>query len=292
MATVALRALHFGLPLAAAVLVACTPSTEEGLQPVGPPTGPVVDLEVAEERLLRAHPQGLLESRDGGETWAAVLLPASVRAGRITDAAVPAGGEDVLYIAGPGIGVLRSDDGGRSWESLNEELPGTAVTSLATHADQPSTLYAFLEGEGLYRSEDAGRSWKRMDSGPGERVRQFVHSDMEGSMQTGWLFAVTDAGVRRSMDCFCGWRPTGELPIGEVRDVAYHPEEPERVYLATAGGVFGSEDGGESWEKLADGAPVAMALAVDETGALLAAAEDGTVLRSADRGQSWERIGA
>lgn len=292
MATPRIPALAFVLALAAAVVVACSPSAEEGVRPVEPPTGEVVDIEIRGERLLRAHAQGLLESRDGGGSWAAVPLPPSVRAGRISDVAVSAGGEGVLYVAGPGIGVLRSTDGGGSWESLNEELPGTGVTAVAAHADQPRTLYAFVQSDGLYRSEDAGRSWTRMDSGTGGTIRQLVHSDMEGSMQTGWLFAVTDEGLRRSMDCFCGWRATGELPSGDVRDVAYDPSDPERVYVATAAGVFRSDDGGETWEQAADEAPAATALAIDERGALLAAGGDGTLLRSADRGKSWERVGA
>lgn len=107
-------------------------------------------------------------------------------------------------------------------------------------------------------------------------------------MQTGWLFAATPEGVRRSMDCFCGWRPTGELPKGEVLDVAYDPTQPKRVYASTAQGLFRSSDGGESWEQAAAGL-TAVALAVDGTGMLFAADRAGTLLRSADQGRSWEQ---
>ena len=283
------------LAVAATVVVAaCSPGAEEGVLPDGPPEGEVVDLEFDSEavRLLRAHAHAVYQSHDGGVTWQPIPLPSSVIEGRIADVATASGAESAVYVAGPGIGVLRSEDEGRSWVALNEDLPGKAVTSFAAHAAQTGTLFAFIQDDGIYRSEDAGEGWTRMDAGPGVDIREFLHSGMEGSMQTGWLFAATEEGVRRSMDCFCGWRPTGELPAGAVYDVAYDPRQPERVYAATAGGLFVSEDGGESWRRTPGEAPVVTAAAVDASGTLYAATKEGAVLRSADLGRSWALIGA
>ena len=111
-------------------------------------------------------------------------------------------------------------------------------------------------------------------------------------MQSGWLFAATPEGVRRSMDCFCGWRPTGELPAGEVFDVAYDPRTPEHVYAATAAGLFRSVNGGEDWEPVS-GSTRATALAIDpQSGMLFAATDGGALLRSTDHGLTWEPLGA
>ncbi len=283
------------LAVAATVAVAaCSPGAEEGVLPDGPPEGEVVDLEFDSQRarLLRAHAHAIYESRDGGMNWQPIPLPLSVEEGRIADVATASGAESVIYVAGPGIGVWRSEDEGRSWIALNEDLPGKAVTSFAAHAAQPGTLFAVVDDDGIYRSEDAGAAWTRMDAGPGSDIREFLHSGMEGSMQTGWLFAATDDGVRRSMDCFCGWRPTGELPGGPVYDVAYDLRQPERVYAATAGGLFVSEDGGETWTRTSADGPALIGLAVDRSGTLFAATNEGAVLRSADLGRSWAPTGA
>jgi photosystem II stability/assembly factor-like uncharacterized protein len=282
----------FSLALAAFV-AACGPaSAEEGVLPEGPPEGAVVALEydAAGERLLKAYPHAVYESRDSGASWEPIPVPASAQEGRITAVATPAAAEGTLYIAGPGVGVMRSEDAGQTWASLNEELPSRDVEAFATHVDQAETLYAFFGEEGIYRSEDAGETWTRMDGGPGVPVRQVFHSDMAGSMQSGWLFAATPEGVRRSMDCFCGWRPTGEIPAGAVFDVAYDPRQPEQVYAATSAGLFLSADGGESWERISD--TEATALAFDPAGALYAATRAGALARSADQGQTWERVGA
>lgn len=283
------------LAVAATVAVAaCSPGAEEGVLPDSPPEGEVVDLEFDSEavRLLRAHAHAVYQSSDGGVTWQPIPLPSSVAHGRIADVATASGAENVIYVAGPGIGVWRSEDEGRSWIALNDGLPGTAVTSFSVHAAQSGTIYAVVEAEGIYRSEDAGVGWTRMDAGPGADIREFLHSGMEGSMQTGWLFAATEEGVRRSMDCFCGWRPTGELPGGPVYDVAYDPRQPERVYAATAGGLFASEDGGETWTRTSGDGPAVIVLAVDPSGTLYAATNEGALLRSADLGRSWARTGA
>lgn len=92
------------------------------------------------------------------------------------------------------------------------------------------------------------------------------------------------------MDCFCGWRPTGELPAGQVADIAYDRTEPRRVYASTESGLFRSEDGGETWEKVSD-EPVT-SLAVDASGTLYAATPEGSLVRSADQGRTWGDLGA
>lgn len=282
----------FSLGLTGVAAACGSASAEVGVLPEGEPAGAIValDYDAAGQRLLKAYPHALYRSGDGGASWEAVPLPGAAQVGEISAVTAPAGAAGTLYIAGPGLGVMRSEDEGRSWVSVDEELPGRDVRAFATHVDQTRTLYAFFE-EAIYRSEDAGDTWTKMDGGPGVPVRRVFHSDMEGSMQSGWLFAATNDGVRRSMDCFCGWRPTGELPGGEVFDVAYDPESPDHVYAATASGLFRSVNGGESWEPVS-ASTRATALAVDpQTGALYAAADE-TLLRSRDQGRTWEPAGA
>ena len=118
-----------------------------------------------------------------------------------------------------------------------------------------------------------------MDTGPRESISGFVHSNMEGSMQTGWLFAATETGVKRSMDCFCGWRSAGLLK-GAVIAVAYDPSEPKRVYAVAGNRFFASDDGGEHWIGT-DIHDAVTALAVDPRGVVYAAGR-GALLRSDD----------
>lgn len=245
----------------------------------------------ASQTLFRASADAVYRSGDGGLHWAPVELPPASAPRTITAIGVSAGGNGILYVAGPGIGVLRSDDGGRNWSARNEGLPGTDVAAFATHADRPETIYAYVKGNGIYRSEDGGQHWRLMDAGPRGGITRFVHSNMPGSMQSGWLFVAGPQGVRRAMDCFCGWRDAGELGHA-VHAVAYDPGQPHSVYAATDAGLFFSTDGGEKWSLLnTPGTPIE-ALIVTPGGTLYAAGADGSLLRRSAAANRWERMDA
>ncbi len=247
-------------------------------------------LDDAGNALLKATANALYRSGDEGLTWTQIALPPAASKHDIAAVTASARNKNVWYLAGPGFGVLRSADGGQSWTARNDGLPSRKVAALATHADQADTVYAYVIGKGIFRSEDAGAHWRLMDKGPRGEIRQFVHSNMPGSMQTGWLFAAASKGVRRSMDCFCGWQDAGALATA-VQAVSYDPRQPKRVYAATQKGLSVSSDGGEQWTSMKAPAAGIAALAGSSSGVLYAAAGN-SLFRSRDQGATWEKIDA
>lgn len=244
----------------------------------------------AESRsLLKAYPQALYRSENGDRDWVSVPLPPSLQQGRIAAVATPAGGKSVIYLAGLGLGVFRSEDSGKTWIARNTGLPGSEVTAFTAHATQTDTLYAFLPEHGIFRSKDAGESWQLMDRGPPERLRNFIHSDMPGSMQTGWLFAATGRGVSRSMDCFCLWSDAGGL-TEEINAVTYDPRQPQQIYAATGEGPLQSINGGEDWERIPLPGDGITALLFTPSGELYAGTDKGKLFRRIDQSNHWEPI--
>lgn len=262
-------------------------------QPPHPGRAGVVALafDAGTRTIFKATAESLYRSGDEGGTWTAVTLPATAARGRIAAVAVSAGNKPALYVAGPGMGVLRSDDGGRTWTSRSKGLPSDKIVALAAHAAQPATVYVDVAGHGIFRSTDGGARWKLMDRGPRERIVRFIHTDMPGSMQTGWLFAATAKGVSRAMDCFCGWHGAGALGHA-ARAVAYDPGRPQDIYAATDDALFLSTNGGEQWVRINAPAPAVSALVVTPSGDLYAGTGGGVLFRSADRGSTWKRTGA
>ncbi|MEO5765416.1 MAG: hypothetical protein ABIR52_08935 [Casimicrobiaceae bacterium] len=240
--------------------------------------------------LIKANAGALYRSGNEGRDWERIALPETIARGRIAAVSIPAQSRGLLYVAGPGFGILRSADGGRSWVTKNDGLPSSEVVALSAHADQPATAYVYVAGHGLFRSEDMGDHWRMMDAGPREKILQLVHSDMPGSMQTGWFFAATAKGVGRSMDCFCGWRDAGGLARA-VTAVAYDPRRPAQVYAASGDRLYSSGDGGEHWSQAQAPGTAITALVVTPAGVLYAAAGEGGLFKSADHGSNWRQVG-
>ena len=130
--------------------------------------------------------RGVYKSTDGGSTWAQVLNKGP-RIGA-ADLAMAVDAPDVLVasmweahrppwstyapIGGPGSGLHRSTDGGKTWTQLTGHgLPGGEWGRVGV-AIAPGTsgkrIYALIDAKeaGLYRSDDGGETWIRANSDP------------------------------------------------------------------------------------------------------------------------------
>ena len=238
------------------------------------------------------EPSCLFESRDGGETWAAVegILNHEHRpkwtpggGGMCLHTIVPdPSNSQRMAIAMSTGGGYRTDDGGKTWRARNagvraEFLPnkypefGQCVHKVVHHPARPERL--FLQNHwGLYRSDDWGDNWTDIANG--------VPSDFGFSMQmhphdpdTVYIvpiksdaFRITpDARLRvyRTRNAGASWHAlTAGLPQQDayetiLRDaLAADVNDPAGVYFGTRSGkVYGSADDGESWTELADALP-------------------------------------
>lgn len=106
------------------------------------------------------------QSADGGGTWAAVGTVHPTPSGSFPMQSVP-GFEGHLWLPAGERGLLRSTDGGRSWDDVS--LVSTCE-QVGFGAPPPGKSYpaAFIYGEvmgawGLYRSDDQGESWTRIN---------------------------------------------------------------------------------------------------------------------------------
>lgn len=91
---------------------------------------------------------------------------------RLNAFAVPSSRAEFVYVA-TGRDLKISEDGGKSWTTLENMLPSLANV-IAVSPSDPLTLYAGVDSLGLYKSVDGGHQWNAVNDGlpiaPGARL--------------------------------------------------------------------------------------------------------------------------
>jgi hypothetical protein len=154
-----------------------------------------------------------------------------------------------VYLAG-WTGLYRSDDWGRSWVSVGDELEAGHVSVLMVRPGRPE-VYAVAGGR-VWASADGARSWQPRGGGlpaGGVEVVGFDPSDLTRLwvVAAGQVFSTDDQGQR--------WRPVGG-PVPERPVVARAVAVSGHVILiGTDRGVYRSPDAGERWELSSESLP-------------------------------------
>lgn len=235
-------------------------------------------------------------SDDGGRTWTTIDgIPKAKEPANVAAIAIDPRNPKVMYASGPGVAVVKSADGGKTWARIANGLPSDSTEAFAIDAQDSSKLYVWASGAGLYRSRDAGASWQKVDGGPrGQEIRSLVSLNEPTGMGGLWLYAGLDVGVVKSPDCFCGWdrlANQGLPPNERVYSLAVDPERSAVVYAGLREGIFKTEDAGKTWTKLpADVADAVVAAHPKNPRHVYAAGGDGSLLASRDGGGTWQRV--
>ncbi len=165
-----------------------------------------------------------------------------------------------------GGGVLRSDDGGRSWRPSG--LDGAHVMSLAASPAQSHLVWAGTEPSAVYRSGDAGETWERcpgLDDLPSSSTWAFPPRPETHHARwitchpsdPGRLWVAIEAGALVSTpDGGRSWRDRVAGGPYDTHELAVHPLRPETLRSAAGDGYFESEDGGATWSSPSEGLEV------------------------------------
>jgi photosystem II stability/assembly factor-like uncharacterized protein len=224
------------------------------------------------------------KTTDGGAHWVKVNAAGSLASDAlVSDLLIDATNHLHLILACQ-YGVYQSTDGGVNWTQTNAGLPHAHARRLAVCASQPQVVYVTLyttPGQtpwqgGVYRSNDGGLNWLPCLGGLNTRVGNSGESgfltanydylavdpanpDLAYVAGTGWL--ISGGGVWRTVNGGASWTLTtvagtpgfesGWLTWGlQTICLAMSPVDSRRLYFGTQGGLWRSDDGGDTWHEV------------------------------------------
>jgi photosystem II stability/assembly factor-like uncharacterized protein len=158
-----------------------------------------------------------------------------------------------LLLCTAGGGIWGSQDAGHSWRPLTDSQPVLAMGAIANAPSSPNIVYA-ATGEG------------------------------DGQVPLG-------VGLLRSSDGGATWThvPAAAISGTGVYDLAVHPRDPMRLWVAADSGAFASADGGVTWTRQNQGPTWSVVVHPAQPADLLMASDRG-LLRSSDGGASWSLV--
>ncbi len=257
----------------------------------------------------------IYKTTDGGENWQLLVEPDALVRWVIIDPT----DSNIIY-ASTGIfdryavkptGVLKSLDGGQTWEQINNGFNNLVVAALAMHPNDPLTLLAgtgkapgFADephevNGGIFITHDGGESWQQIDPfSEDDQVR--VSAVAFAPSNPDIIYADSGTNFLRSFDGGITWDNFNVTPSIQANFMEWRgapiklivdPKDPLKLFMnAYSGGVFVSYDGGQNWMDSSSGNSGAQVrgIAVDpiNPGFVVAAARTGPQI-SFNAGQAW-----
>lgn len=195
------------------------------------------------------------ESAQSQGFWSLVRLREAW--GRVVALAVDPRSDSVLYLAAPGGGVWKTQDGGETWVPQIDSAPSLQVGSLALDPRFPDVLY--------------------LGTGDDQSPRPAQ-------------------GVARSADCGQSWTFQARFTNQPVCTLAVDPTDPGQVFAGSAEGLFLSTDAGASWNKVLASPVTSVAfdgqgsVYAGMPGGDAQGARENILARSSDGGRTWTKL--
>lgn len=203
------------------------------------------------------------------------------RGGRSAAVTGVPGKPNLFYFGATGGGVWKTEDGGRTWESISDGFFGGSIGSVEVAPSDHNVIYVgggektvrgnVSSGYGIWKTEDAGKTWKSMGMENARHIpRIAVHPTDYNTVYAavlGNIYKPTqDRGVYKSTDGGKTWKKTlfANDMAGAV-DLTMDPNNPRILYASTwrvqrtpyslsSGGdgsaLWKSIDAGETWTEI------------------------------------------
>ena len=210
--------------------------------------------------------RGLYKTTDGGATWQLNKF-INEKTGFV-DVAIDPRNSDVVFAAayervrtpyslksgGPGSGLFKTTDGGKTWTEITGNGFPTGPKGrigLAIAASNPDVMYAMVEAatlgkdgkyaservpkdNGLYRSADGGKTWEKTNNA---NTRPFYYSQVRADPKNPNRVYFSSTQMQVSDDGGKTSRPAAQSVHVDDHGLWIDPNDPERFAIANDGGI-------------------------------------------------------
>jgi len=200
--------------------------------------------------LIAGALDGLYRSPDRGESWQRITPADNADLRNFESVAIDPHDPAVIY-AGTWHLPWKTTNGGTSWEIIKQGMiEDSDVFSIILDHSRPETVYASA-CSGIYKSDNGGHLFRKIQGIPHTAQRTRVMQQDPGDPLT--VYAGTTEGLYKTTNGGASFRRI--TPANYIlNDVLIDPRNPKRLLIATdRGGVFASDDAGESFYPSNDG---------------------------------------
>lgn len=228
--------------------------------------------------VMTSYGDGVYKSTDAGKTWIHIGLEGTQHISRIVIHPTNPG---IIYVAAQGAlyaptkdrGIYKTEDGGATWKNVLFVNENTGGVELSMDMNSPNVLYAAMwdyqrspweirsggPGSGLYKSIDSGKTWDKIHKGlPEEKGKMAIAVSRSNPDK---LYAVIESDSNKDL-----------------------------------GGLFVSENGGDSWTRVSDDNRLTQRawyyteVFPDPNNDNVVYVMSADAFRSIDGGKTWEEI--
>ena len=182
---------------------------------------------------------GVYKSVDSGETWFPINKGLESTNKNVFDIVNDPKDPEKLYIIIPYEGLFKSNNGGKSWFRISDDLRSFFLRTIAINPTNPDVLYIGTNNSGIFKSTDGGKNWRKVTRGMDQEAS--IRSICIDPIDSNIIYAADwRTGVYISLNGGKTWKPinkglttraVNKLQITHDGNVLYAATEGEGIFI-------------------------------------------------------------